>query len=412
MVTDQSLLFGVAAALGGGLLIGVERERRKGSGGALAGARTFALTSLTGAAAGILAEPLLTFAGAALVLTLAAMGHWRTRRREPGVTTELALFVTYLIGVIAIKRPGVAAGGAVVVAGLLAARRALHEFSVAVLTEIELRDGLLFAGSALIVLPLLPDTPLSWLMGGSPRRIFALVVTFMGLQAAGHIALRVAGPRLGLALSGLASGFVSSTGTIAALGSRARTDPQLRRACVSGALFSTVATVILLAVVVGAVYPSAFAVVGPSLAAALITSFSAAALSLWLQRESAVSRPMSGRPFNLWHALGFAAILAGVTALTGFVNARYGYAAAGIAAGIAGLFDVHAASASTLSLAATGVIAPSTVLIPILIAFSTNTASKLVGAFVAGGIRYAMPVAVGLLSIAAAAWAPVPWMLR
>src|SRR5579864_4837845 len=111
MATDQSLLFGFAAALGGGLLIGVERERRKGSGGAgraLAGARTFALTSLTGAAAGFLAEPLLTFAGAALVLTLAAMGHWRTRRREPGVTTELALFVTYLIGVIAIKQPVVA----------------------------------------------------------------------------------------------------------------------------------------------------------------------------------------------------------------------------------------------------------------------------------------------------------------
>jgi uncharacterized membrane protein (DUF4010 family) len=95
---------------------------------------------------------------------------------------------------------------------LLTARHALHEFSVTVLSEGELRDGLLFAALVLIVMPSLPDTPIPWL-GAGPRRIFALVVTFMGLQAAGYVALRIAGPRFGLAFAGLASGFVSSTGT-------------------------------------------------------------------------------------------------------------------------------------------------------------------------------------------------------
>lgn len=57
-----------------------------------------------------------------------------------------------------------------------------------------------------------------------PGRILTLVVMFIGLEAAGYVALRLAGPQLGLALSGLASGFVSSTGTIATLGSRARKD--------------------------------------------------------------------------------------------------------------------------------------------------------------------------------------------
>jgi uncharacterized membrane protein (DUF4010 family) len=414
MGVDPSFVYGIAAALGGGLLIGVERERRKGFGAdrALAGVRTFTLTCLTGAAAGILAEPLLTFAGALLVAMLAAIGRWRSRVRDPGITTELALFVTYLIGLIAIGRPVVAAGGAVVVAGLLASRRALHEFSVEVLTETELRDGLLFASSALIVLPLLPGTPLSWLAGGSPRRIFALVVTFMGLQAAGYVAQRAVGPRLGLSLSGLVAGFVSSTGTIAALGTRARTDPRLRSACVSGALFSSVATVILLAIVVGAVYAPALTIVGPSLLAALIAALGAAGVSLRMQREHADAHRSAGRPFSLPHALGFAAILAGVTAAMGFVNAHYGHAAAGVAAGIAGLFDVHAAAASTLSLAATAAVSPEAVLIPILIAFSTNTGSKLVGAFVAGGPRYGLPVAGGLCSIAAAAWAPLLWLHR
>lgn len=45
----------LAVALGCGLLVGIERERRKGSGPAraLAGLRSFALTCVTGAAAAL-----------------------------------------------------------------------------------------------------------------------------------------------------------------------------------------------------------------------------------------------------------------------------------------------------------------------------------------------------------------------
>jgi hypothetical protein len=115
-VPYQRLLFGFAAALGGGLLIGIERERRKGfgAGRALAGVRTFSLASLMGAAASALAQPLLTFAGAVLVLALAAIGRWHRQPRDPGVTTELALFVTYLLGVMALDRPIAAAGASIV----------------------------------------------------------------------------------------------------------------------------------------------------------------------------------------------------------------------------------------------------------------------------------------------------------
>ena len=411
MTLDERLLFGFAAALGGGLLIGIERERRKGFGAhrALAGVRTFTLASLTGAAAAALGAPLLEFAGACLVVVLAAIGHWRDRSRDPGVTTELALFVTYLIGLIAIRLPVLAAGGAVLVAGLLAARGPLHKFSVDILSEVELRDGLLFSALALIVLPLLPNAPLLW-VGVSPRRIFALVVTFMGLQAAGYVALRIAGVRLGLALSALVSGFVSSTGTIAALGTRSRSNPRLLRGCISGALFSCVATVVLLAIVVGAVYPAGFSVVGPSLGLALATAVIAAGLAWSRQQVSSDPHPIAGRAFNLIYALGFAALLVGVTAAMQLVNARFGYVGAEVTAAITGVFDVHASAASTLALAAGGVIAPSTVLLPIIVAFSTNTVSKLVAAFLMGGLRYGVPVGSGLVAIAIAAWAPLLWL--
>lgn len=58
VTVDQQVLVGFAAALGSGLLIGIERERRKGFGAnrALAGVRTFTLASMTGAAAGFIAR--------------------------------------------------------------------------------------------------------------------------------------------------------------------------------------------------------------------------------------------------------------------------------------------------------------------------------------------------------------------
>ena len=408
----QQLLFGFAAALGGGLLIGIERERRKGfgAGRALAGIRTFSLVSLMGAAASVLAQPLLTFAGAVLVLALAATGRWRRQPRDPGVTTELALFVTYLLGVMALDRPIAAAGASIVVASLLVSRRSLHEFSVDVLTERELRDGLLFAACALIVLPLLPDQSAPLLGEVSPRRIFALVVAFMGIQAAGYVALRAAGPRIGLSLSGLASGFVSSTSTIASLGSRSRTEPKLRAACVSAALFSNIATVVLLAIVIGAIYPPVLTVAAQSLGAALLAAIAGAGVGFRIQPVHSLSRGPKGRPFNLFHALGFAAGLTGVTAGMAVISSRLGRLAADVAVAIAALFDVHAASASVVSLAAKGAISPRAALFPILIAFSANTLTKLSVAFVTGGIRYGLAVGAGLLVIIAAAWLPLLWI--
>ena len=390
MSAVESTLLGFAAALGGGLLIGIERERRKGGGPrrAPAGVRTFALAALAGAAATAAQQPSLVAAGAALICVLAAIAYWRNRSRDPGITTELALLVTYLLGVVAMTHPAFAAGGSVVVTALLAGRRTLHEFSVDILTESELRDGLVFAAAALILLPLLPDQVLTWAVGVNPRRVWGLVVLFMGLQAAGYVALRVAGARLGLALSGLASGFVSSTGTIAALGARAREVPGLRSSCVAGALFSTVATVVLLAVVVVMVCPAAFPAVAPSLVAALSTALAAAAFSFWRQRNKAASKPAEGRAFNLWYAVGFAALLTTVTAGVSLTSTYAGDNAAVAATALAGAFDVHAAAASTLSRAAGGHIAVTAVRLPILLAFSTNTVTKIIASFAAGGRNF------------------------
>lgn len=403
-------LTGLLVALGAGLLIGIERERRKGTGPhrALAGVRTFALAALAGAVTQALGQPLLVLMGALLIVTLNTVAYWRNRDDDPGVTTELALFVTYLIGITAMLQPIIAAGLAAATAILLAARNYLHSFSVALLTAAELRDALLLSGAVLIVLPLLPDAPQAWLAGVNPRRLWLLAVIFMLLEAAGYIALRIAGPKLGLALSGLAAGFISSTATIATLGARSRREPALRGACIAGGLFSSIATVVQLAMVVAAVHAGSLPVFAPMLAGGMVAALVVAWFSLRHQGKPPGDKPAS-RVFNLWHAVGFALLMSLATAALALAQARFGTLAVTVGAALGGFFDAHASSASALSLVASGVYPDHMAMLAVLLALTTNTISKMTVAALAGGVGYGARIGGGLMVILAALW--LPWLL-
>jgi uncharacterized membrane protein (DUF4010 family) len=146
----------------------------------------------------------------------------RTEAQDPGLTTETALLLTVLLGGFALKEPVTASALAVTVAIALMARTRIHHFIRDVLSEEELTDALIFAAAALVVLPLVPDRYVGPFSAVNPRTIWKVVILIMSISAGGHIAVRLLGPRFGLPLAGLASGFVSSVATIAAMGARAR----------------------------------------------------------------------------------------------------------------------------------------------------------------------------------------------
>ncbi len=228
----EGLAVRLAISLGIGLLIGVERERRKGSGGgrAPAGIRTFAVASLAGGLSLAFGSEVVLVATTVVIGALLAVSYARSRASDPGLTTEIALLTTVLLGALAIREPVLASGIAVVVVILLASRTRLHRFVKRVLTEQELHDLLLLAAAALVVLPLAPDRAVGPLSVINPRTVWRLVVIFMAISGAGYIGLRLLGPGIGLALSGFASGFVSSSATIGAMGARARENPACARA--------------------------------------------------------------------------------------------------------------------------------------------------------------------------------------
>jgi uncharacterized membrane protein (DUF4010 family) len=254
MFNLDPLILSLAVAPGIGLLIGTERERRKGTGPqrSAAGLRTFTLASLTGAVSCIAGgAPLLAFATAG-IFGLAALAYWRRVTDDPGLTTEVALVSATLLGGFAITRPGLAAGIAVAIAILLNARMALHRFARSLLGEDEIRDALIFAAATLIVLPILPNQPMGPFGALNPYAIWIIVVLVMAIGALGHIAVRLAGARFGLPIAGFASGFISSAATIAAMGARAANALGLLWPAAAGAIFSTIATIIQMVVVLAA----------------------------------------------------------------------------------------------------------------------------------------------------------------
>lgn len=242
-------------ALGVTLLLGVERERRKGRGPERgpAGIRTFALVAFLGGLSYRVGGVAVTAAAFAVVGLAAIAGYVMSTGEDPGLTTEMALLVDFLLGALAQRNAGLAAGLGVGTAILLARRHRLHVVVRDTLSEREFHDALLFAACALIVLPLVPDHAVGPNHSLNPATIWRLVVIVMAMQAAGYVAVRAIGPRYGLLLTGFLGGFVSSTATIAVMGRRAVDEPPLRRIATAAGIASSVATIVLLAAVVGAV---------------------------------------------------------------------------------------------------------------------------------------------------------------
>jgi uncharacterized membrane protein (DUF4010 family) len=404
----ESLPSGVAAflvAFGAGLLIGVERERRKGDGQdrAAAGVRTFVIVALLGAIAGSAAEAWISGALGAGVVALTALSYWRSRSADPGLTTEVALLATFGMGVLATRDAALAAGLGALIALLLAARTRLHDFARAWLTDREVYDAILLAGAALIVLPLLPDRAVDPLGAINPHLVWRLTVIVMLVNAAGYVALRLLGPGWGLPVAGLFGGFVSSVATIAAMGRRSREDLEQLHGALAGAALSSVGTVLQLALVIGATQPAMLGRMALPLSGMGMIAGLAGLLLSRRHLGAAVAHLPEGRAFDPRHAVLFAGVLAGMLLAIALLGRTFG--AGGVLGGaiLGGFLDTHSAAASVTALAVRGALAPQDAVVAIALAITANAVTKLVSA-ATGGRTYFLRLAPSIVAMVAALW--------
>jgi len=413
MPVESSLALRLLSALAIGLLIGAERERRKGEGPSrsAAGIRTFAIASLIGAVTVVIGSEWLLAVALVAVAALAAAAYFRSPQQDPGLTSEAALILTVLLGGLAVEHPAIAAAVAVAVAVLLASRERIHHFVSSVLSEEELNDALVFLAVAVVVLPVVPNRFVGSFRAINPHTILVIVILMMSISAAGYVAVRLLGPKFGLPIAGLASGFVSSAATVAAMGSRFRQEPQVARAAVAGAVLSTVATIVQLAIVIAATSQSTLVALAVPLAASGIAALLyGLLLTVKTLRSDVPMTTARGHAFSFKTALIFAASIAVMLFASAAMNAWKGERGVILAAILSGFADTHSPAVSIASLVSAGTLARNEAILPILAALTTNTITKAVLASTSGGLRFGIQVVPGLLLVIASGWSAA-WLI-
>lgn len=398
---EWSLL--VALAIGS--LIGLERERRKGEGTSRspAGLRTFALVGLLGGLAALIGNTGLVLVIGSFVAIGALTAYALGDRRDPGLTGEVALVVTFALGVLAQARPAVALETGVVVTALLAFRVQLHRFVRERITDQELLDALTFAIAAVVILPLLPNRAIDPFGLLNPFTLWRLAVVAMAFSFLGYVAQRLLGGRYGLLLAGLAAGLVSSTAAVAAMGARAKAQPDLAAASAVGAIAAMIGSLGYLVAIIGAVSPQLIVILAIPLGLAVVLML---AYAVWLVRRTPKSADAEtvGRAFNGGAVLFFVALVGTFSLASELLIRWLGAPGALMGAAVMGLADAHAASVSMATLLAGGRMAIAAAAIGVVLTLTTNMAVKVPAAFMTGGRAYGRQVTIGVLLLVAGLW--------
>lgn len=351
-----SLLLDLVTAMAIGLLIGIERgwsSRGVADGQLAAGIRTYGLIGLLGGLAALLSQPYGVGAWIAILMVLAALvvvsylGD--LRNGDMGMTSEVALLLTFLLGSLALSdQRMLAAGCAVIVALLLSLKDQLHA-ALRRLSALELSGALKLLFISLVLLPALPNQGYGPWQVFNPYSIWWMVVLIAGIGFAAYVAVRLVGTRHGLLITALLGSLVSSTAMTLSL-SRLRERVSLHNLLACGLLATSALMFPRVLLEVGVINPALLPpLLGPLLVAC---GFYLLGALWWYLRphETAAAEgdtPLSN-PFELAPALRFALLLALILFLVEAARRLLGDMGVYLVALVSGLADVDAI---TLSLA-------------------------------------------------------------
>jgi uncharacterized membrane protein (DUF4010 family) len=398
-VIDTTLLPALLAALGLGLLIGAVRERQHKD--PMAGVRTHALVALLGAIGlhiGLWALLMVL----ALLVGLVWISYWRQSQKDAGMTGEITLLLTCLLGALCLSQPVLATASGVVVAVLLYAKASLHRFTKEILSEAEVHDGLILLGSALVILPMLPNASIGPYAVFNPTTIWRLVVLIMLISTISHISLRIIGNRWGLAVAGFFSGYVSSTAAIAGFGERVREQAELLRSCVAAAMFANLASLSLFIPILLAVSPRLLQSLSLEISVGASILLIGGLLGLRSSSKQTQALPnMETRLFRLNHALLLAAMISAVVWLSAWLTAQFGSNIALLASMFAAIAEVHASAASLGQLVQNDAITLAAAHWGFFGILTVSAIAKSSIAWLSGGKAYGLRVSIGLSTMLA-----------
>lgn len=406
-------LVGLLAAVGIGLLIGLERgwrQRNEHAGGRIAGIRTHALLGLGGGLCGLLAGKVSIWFGLAGAIGLIAalvLAH-RARLAEPddnvSATNAVVGILTVLLGIAMTSgflREGIVAGGVMTL--VLAMREKLHGW-LRTLSAEDVRAVALYGAITLVILPVLPNENIGPYAALNPRNLWLVVVFVTGLSFAGYWASKKIGNAQGTIIAAAIGATYSSTAVTAELSRRLRSGKEEALPLFAGIAAATAMMPIRVSILVAVLLPKVLGpfllMVGPAIATSILFAF-----LLFSRARGGRGEGVSPRknPFDFWPAVGFAVLVGTIIIASRWTIEQFGDRGVSVLIGLTGLYDVDAAIVTASNLPE-NLLAPSA--LAALLALPVLVNSVLKGVLVPAlggtrhGLRAAIPLAVSAILIA------------
>lgn len=388
-VPDIALFYRFGAALVLGFFVGLQREyayrqRRDEDGELMAGARTFPIIALLGAAAamgGAQVESALPLTGVVVAVAgLLAVSHfWQARDQDKGLTTEMSALITFFVGALCYWNfLPLAAALAVSTAVLLSLKVQTHSLARQMDRE-DIYATLKFAVITVIVLPLLPTegygpAPFDVLV---PYNVWLMVVLISGISFLGYVLIKIVGPRRGVGLTGILGGLASSTAVTLSIAERSRDTTGLDRPFGMAVLLAWSIMLVRVIVEVAVVHPPLLRSVWIPVLAVFLVSIAYCGYLYRTQDLGDEDEPATVKnPFRLGPAITFGLLYAVILVVSNWAKAYFGDAGIYLSSVVGGLADVDAITLSMTRLHGQGELQARTATRAILIAAAANTVLK------------------------------------
>lgn len=336
----------LAVAIGIGILIGLEREQSVAvkEYHRFAGVRTYPLISMLGFGCAWLSDIGISFVlpvGLAAVSALSIVAYRaKVERGGVGATTNVATMLMFVIGAMCLLTDLWIPLATGIIGTFLLSEKAEVETYVRQLEKSEFLAVIKLLIVTLIVLPVLPDTAYTR-FALNPRTLWLIVILVSSIGFAGYFLSKHFGGRVGLSISGLLGGIVSSTATSFATGRIAQADPNsggsALRACV---IASSVMYLRVLAIIWVVNRDIAMYVAWKLVLLSIIGGIVALTVRTGSPRTQDHDISAKQNPFEIRPALTFAALLVFLTVVTRLVKDSFGSAGVLMLSLIVGVVDV------------------------------------------------------------------------
>ena len=389
MNADLDILWKLLTALGIGLLIGTERGwygRKEEEGDRVAGIRTFSLVGLLGGISASLIPhagewmiPISILSFTALVVASYIYEIKVLESDDIGITTEVALILTFTLGIwAALGNQIEALGTAVVVMAILSLKPVLHTWLRKINVEV-IYAGIKLLVISVILLPILPDKGYGPFEALNPYWIWWMVVLISGLSFSGYILVKCVGEGRGTILTAIIGGLASSTAVTISLAQISKqADKSKNKLFIAGVLVASGIMFVRVFIEVSVVNRELLQPLWIPLAAMLIlTAGCVAWLYISANDEPDEGNPTidPGNPLQLKTALQFGALLGVILVLSTALEEWFGDQGIYLLALISGLVDVDAITLSLSKMAQSEITDPVATL-GIIISVISNTIVK------------------------------------